>query len=82
MPKYRDTFDLNVSDVSMIEDALTKRAGEISQTIMTESSHNPFERQCEKVKGYTDELNQIRELLGRIHDQKIWYRPSNFAPVG
>ena len=82
MPKYRDTFDLNVSDVSMIEDALTKRAGEISQTIMEKSSHNPFERQCESVKGYVQELTEIRELLGRLHDQKIWYRPANYAPVG
>lgn len=82
MPKYRDNFDLNVTDVSMIEDALKKRAGQISKTIMEKSSYNPFERQCASVKGYVDELTEIRELLGRLHNQKVWYRPNNFAPIG
>jgi hypothetical protein len=33
----------------------------------------------EKLK---DEMHEIQELLGRLHDQKVWYRPKDFVPGG
>jgi hypothetical protein len=28
------------------------------------------------------EMREIQDLLGRIHQQKIWYKPDEFVPGG
>jgi hypothetical protein len=28
------------------------------------------------------EMTEIQELLGRIHNQKVWYTPKEFVPGG
>ena len=75
MPKYRNNFNLNTLDVSLIEDALTKRAGEVSQAILSNGSGDG-------VGAFKKELADIRDLLGRIHNQKIWYQPQDYVPQG
>ena len=82
MAKYRESFALSIKDVSMIEEALSSRVGQTSQAILEQSSHNPFERECDLIQGYKQELSEIRELLGRIHNQKMWYRPDENVPLG
>jgi len=27
-------------------------------------------------------MNEIQTLLGKIHDQKVWYKPKGFVPGG
>jgi len=82
MPKYRESFDLNVMDVSLIEESLSARVSQVSRAILEHASSNPFQRECERVKGYKQELIEIRNLLGRIHNQKIWYQPRDYVPQG
>lgn len=75
MPKYRESFDLNITDVSLIEESLTARVGKISWAIM--------EHTCpERIKACKRELAEVRDLLGRIHNQKVWYQPSTYVPQG
>jgi len=82
MAKYRESFALSIKDVSMIEEALSSRVGQTSKAILEQSSHNPFERACDQVQGYKQELAEIQELLGRLHNQKIWYRTAENVPLG
>ena len=66
-------FDLTVRDIEIIEQALRAKAGRRGLAIA----------QGETSTKLKDEMHEIQELLGRIHQQKIWYKPKNkFVPGG
>jgi hypothetical protein len=58
--KPNTKFELNVRDVELIEDALRSRMGRLFW--------NPSSTAKEEVK-------EIQDLLGRIHNKKVWYTP-------
>jgi hypothetical protein len=70
MPKYNRNFDLTLADIEMIEAALSvvKRdlslGREGSRALLPQVENN-------------DPVRVIDELLGRLHNQKIFYRPSD-----
>lgn len=70
MPKYNRNFDLTLSDIDLIEAALqvVKRdlslGREGSQALLPD------------IDG-ADHMREIDDLLGRLHNQKIFYRPSD-----
>ncbi len=65
--KPNKKFDLSVRDIEIIEQALRAKAGRrglaIAQGDVSTQLHQ--------------EMVEIQELLGRIHNQKNWYRPSD-----
>lgn len=65
-------FDLNVRDIEIIEQALRAKAGRRGLAIA----------QGETSTKLKDEMHEIQELLGRIHQQKIWFKPKGFTPGG
>ena len=70
MPAYNTKFELTPNDLDLIEGALRDKQRE-----MTEAA----------AKGC--EVNQLaardtHELLGRLHNQKIFYRPKTQAYIG
>ena len=69
MPKYNTTFELSVSDLDLIEDAL--RRAKLAQTQADLKAGKPKEG-----------ARQIHELLGKLHNQKTFYRPANGTYVG
>ncbi|KIC50750.1 hypothetical protein [Tateyamaria sp. ANG-S1] len=69
MPKYNKTFELSVEDLDLIEDAL--RA--------SESAAINDDLAC---KAANDDVRQIHDLLGRLHNQKTFYRPAKGPYVG
>lgn len=75
MPKYNDKFELSIEDVDLIEEALrrTKRslASKASEVVARDGVEAPAET-----------LRQIHELLGRLHNQKVFYRPQGGAYIG
>ena len=80
MTKANTTFNLDIRDVELIENALnsviTKQSSTIINTAGNENSE-PSSKNCPvTVKGQIDEL---RDLLGRLHNQKVWYRPKGEA---
>jgi len=80
MPKYNDNFELSVEDVEIIEDALRREKRALSNKALSTA-------ECEMANGEeTDELDnsvrQIHDLLGRLHNQKVFYRPQTGAYVG
>lgn len=75
MAKYRTHFELGLEDIDRIEVSLTKRVGELTRRVLTDETP-------EEQREVMDEIQDIRRLLGKIHEQKIWYQPSEFHPSG
>ena len=63
MPKPNTTFKLTIRDVEIIEHALRAKAGRRGLAI-AQGETSPELRQ---------EMNEIQEVLGRLHEQKNFY---------
>lgn len=70
--KPNKNFKLGVRDIEIIEQALRAKAGRRGMAIANGEA-------SEKLK---EEMREIQELLGRLHDQKVWYKPKEFVPGG
>ena len=84
MAKANTTFDLDVRDVELIENALNSIITKRSSTIINSANNTntePTEESCPvEIKG---QISELRDLLGKLHNQKVWYRPKNrFAYIG
>ena len=66
MVKPNTTFKLSVRDIEIIEHALRAKAGRRGLAIATGNHSEELVR----------EMNEIRDVLGRIHEQKTFYRPN------
>ena len=80
MPRYNRQFDLSIADVDMIEEALRARGRELSRMRLALSEENPAH--LESIRVIEEDLRENEELLGRLHDQKIFYRPANAVYIG
>ncbi len=80
MPSYNRTFELSVADIDLIEEALRARGRELCQTRRALSDENPAH--LEAIRVVERDQRAGEELLGRLHDQKIFYRPSQDVYVG
>jgi len=67
MVKPNRNFNLTVRDIEIIEQALRAKAGRRGLAIA----------QGDVSDKLREELNEIQNLIGRIHDQKVWYTPKN-----
>ena len=76
MPKHNKSFDLTISDIDLIEAALHVTKRELSLERMEGTSA------MLPAGAASDPLRQIDDLLGRLHNQKIFYRPASSAYVG
>jgi len=80
MPKFNRTFELSVEDVALIEEALRARGRELCQTRRALSEENPAH--LESIRVVERDQRAGEDLLGRLHDQKIFYRPAKQVYVG
>ena len=64
--KPNTQFTLSVKDIEIIERALTAKAGRRGMRLM----------KGEDNKQLHEEMREIQNLLGRLHEQKVWYRDS------
>ncbi|MFT4621060.1 MAG: hypothetical protein ACI9KS_000216 [Sulfitobacter sp.] len=71
MPKYNRTFDLTLNDVEQIETALRSRKHILSERRLALLNSEAVAETAE----IDSELVEIADLLGRLHNQKIFYRP-------
>ena len=72
MPRYNTQFDLTVEDMDVIEEALREVKSKLSvDAIDAQDAGTP---KVEKVR-------KIHDLLGRLHNQKIFYRPNTGAYI-
>ena len=63
MVKPNTTFKLSIRDIEIIEIALRAKAGRRGLAIANGETSQQLR----------DEMNEIQELLGRIHEQKTFY---------
>ncbi|WP_375228727.1 hypothetical protein [Roseobacter sp. S98] len=80
MPRYNKSFDLSIHDVDLIEEALRARGRELCRMRRALSDENPADLQSIGVIETDQRENE--ELLGRLHNQKIFYRPGTTPYVG
>jgi len=64
--KPNENFKLSVRDLEIIESALNAKVSRRAMTLIDD-----YDEQL------SEELTELRELLGRFHNQKIFYRPSD-----
>ncbi len=74
MPRYNRSFELAVQDIDLIEEALRARGRELSNMRLALSEANPAH--LESIRVIENDQSENEALLGRLHDQKIFYRPS------
>lgn len=68
--KPNKTFDIDVRELQVIEDALNKTLDEnLKRRRCSEST--AIQIQAER------SIKEIRALLGSLHNQKTWFRPSD-----
>ena len=84
MAKANTSFDLDVRDVELIENALNSIITKQSSTIINAASNSNTQPTSENCPAeINNQIAELRDLLGKLHNQKIWYRPkSQFAYVG
>jgi K+/H+ antiporter YhaU regulatory subunit KhtT len=68
-------FNLTVRDIEMIEHALRDRQRTVIEYKLTATN-------IENQQLADQEIKEIQDLLGRLHDQKNFYRPKNKIYVG
>lgn len=68
--KPNDKFKLTVRDIELIEHALQGKISRrgISVALDTKSVY---------AAELQEEIDEMRDLLGRIHHQKVWYTPKD-----
>ena len=65
--KPNNNFELTVRDIEVIESALRAKAGRRGMAIAQGDVSTQLHA----------EMIEIQELLGRIHNQKVWYTPKD-----
>lgn len=69
-----DSWKFDVDDIHWIEHALAYRLGRLNKRL------DLVEKQS-SVDAIKAEIKVIRELQGKIHQQKQWYRPKKGAYI-
>ncbi|MBM1634129.1 hypothetical protein JQV27_12000 [Sulfitobacter mediterraneus] len=80
MASYNRTFDLSISDVELIEEALRARGRELSKMRLALGGQDPAD--MESIRVIEADQRAGEELLGRMHDQKVFYRPKTATYIG
>lgn len=72
MARPNTKFELSVDDMELIEAALRSRKKSLSDRLIEMKQAD---------SALTDDLKGIHDLLGRLHNQKEFYRPRQGAYV-
>lgn len=80
MQDYNRTFQLTISDVELIEEALRARGRELCK--MRRALSDEDLAGIEAIRVVEEDQRNGEELLGRLHGQKIFYRPKTSTYVG
>ena len=80
MSKPNTEFNLNLRDIDHIENAINSVIARRSSA-MSSLTENASENTTD-ISSYREikqEVAELRDLLGRLHNQKNWYRPQSDA---
>lgn len=79
MPAYNTQFQLDLNDLDRIETALRTQKKELSMARLDLLANAGNAETATQVSALDAELSEIHELLGRLHNQKVFYRPGQGA---
>ncbi len=80
MATYNVNFELSVEDVELIETSLRHSKQDLSSKLIgSEKRKDEIKREGQSSE---EALRQITDLLGRLHNQKVFYRPRSGAYIG
>ena len=77
MTSYNVNFELTVEDVELIETSLRLAKQDVANGIIAANKPDATEALTND-----DTLRRIQDLLGRMHNQKVFYRPKSGAYIG
>lgn len=80
MGRYNANFELSVEDMELIEDALRRSKSELSSSLIEDPEK--IAAPCDQTKATDASMRRIHDLLGRLHNQKVFYRPKTMPYVG
>lgn len=76
MASYNDSFKFTMRDIDLIEETFRKEISALSVLIQSRAEEaSPEMQSCE------DRIRKLHELLGKIHNQKIWYGQAHHTGV-
>ncbi|WP_424984526.1 hypothetical protein [Microbulbifer sp. S227A] len=81
MAGYNKTFELTVDDIDRIETALRLHKQAVSLDRIELSEAQGTASDTSRAGRIDAELIAIHDLLGRLHNQKIFYRPTKAQKV-
>jgi len=77
---YNRSFDLGIHDLDMIETALRARKSELSKRrLRLLTAADPGADIAAELDQINTDLSQTQDLLGRLHNQKVFYRPKHVS---
>ena len=80
MSKPNTEFNLGLRDIDLIEDAVNlviARRSSAMSALAEDTLENTTDMSA--YREIRHEVAELRELLGRLHNQKNWYRPQTDA---
>jgi hypothetical protein len=80
MSKPNTEFNLGLRDIDLIEDAINlviARRSSAMSALAEDTLENTTDMSA--YREIRHEVGELRELLGRLHNQKNWYRPQTDA---
>ncbi len=75
MPNFNRTFQLSINDVELIEEALRAHGRELCR--MRRALGDETTADIDAIRVIEEDQRNGEDLLGRLHDQKIFYRPKS-----
>lgn len=80
MSKPNTVFNLGLRDIDLIEEAVNSVIARRSATMnMLVESTIKNTNEMPVYQEIRKEVAELRDLLGRLHNQKTWYRPTDTA---
>lgn len=80
MAAYNKTFELTIDDIDVIETALQRHKKDLSlRRLQLLAAQSPSDKDSAELERLNTQLVEAHDLLGRLHNQKIFYRPQTAA---
>jgi hypothetical protein len=79
MSSFKNTFQLSVQDIELIEKALRNEISHLTGQIHLPDE--PAPQATGMMKACDENIRMIHQVLGKLHNQKIWYGQVNSTGV-
>lgn len=80
MPHFNSSFDLTIADIEVIESALREKSRILADAKLAAAAGTTADPGL--LADLDSQSRQVHDLLGRMHNQKIFYRPRSGTYVG